>query len=84
MNYIHPFDGSWDHRPYFEYLDGVRHLMGHDIYVFASDTKNHDLTSPNSLHDSWLSRCVIIDDLSRVERPGKRSARRSVVRIEMQ
>lgn len=31
------------------------------IFEFASSPENHDLTSPNSLHDSWLESWNILE-----------------------
>ena len=54
MQYIADSDLGFDHRPYWDYLNSARHLLPPHIFAFASNTENHDLTSPNSLHDSWL------------------------------
>jgi hypothetical protein len=54
MEYIARADYGWDHRPYWKYLESARTQMPQHIFGFASNTENHDLTSPNSLHDSWL------------------------------
>jgi len=55
MKYIVPHSrGGYDHALYWDYLESVREQMPSHIFEFASNTENHDLTSPNSLHDSWL------------------------------
>ena len=55
MRYIQPHArGGYDHTQYWAYLDLVRLQMSPHIFAFANDPENHDLTSPNSLHDSWL------------------------------
>jgi hypothetical protein len=40
--------------PYFQYLDQMKGSMLPHIHEFASNTTHHNLTSPNSLHDSWI------------------------------
>lgn len=72
MKYIR-FDGqsSWDHRPYFAYLEIVRSKMPEPIYRFAADPSNHDLTSPTSLHDAWLEQLTVAE----VPEPGTRQYR---------
>lgn len=54
MKYISNWRGGYDHRPYWEYLQSVEGTMPTHMFEFASNPENHDLTSPNSLHDSWL------------------------------
>jgi hypothetical protein len=38
--------------------------MSKSIYEFASDTNNHDLIHPNSLHDAWLESCNVMEATS--------------------
>ena len=45
-------DRNYD--PYLQYLESVKNVMPHHMFEFASNMENHNLTSPNSLHDSWL------------------------------
>jgi hypothetical protein len=54
MEYIARTDTGWDHQTYWKYLETVQPLMAPHIFAFASNSENHDLTSPSSLHDSWL------------------------------
>ena len=50
--------------------------MDPDIFHFAVNPRNHDLESPESLHDAWLTSCCV------VETPV--ADRASVVNIELQ
>ncbi len=61
MNYIVSDEQGWDHRAYWPYLASVREMMPPHIFAFAADPTNHDLTSPNSLHDAWLESWNIIE-----------------------
>jgi hypothetical protein len=55
MRYIQPHArGGHDHTQYWAYLESARLQISPHIFAFASNPENHDLTSPNSLHDSWL------------------------------
>jgi len=54
MRYIINDSYGWDHGPYWRYLESVRNSMPECIFSFAANPDNHDLTNPNSLHDSWL------------------------------
>jgi hypothetical protein len=54
LKYIAKSKLGWDHTPYWDYLESVKRLMPANMHAFASNSENHDLTSPNSLHDSWL------------------------------
>jgi hypothetical protein len=54
VKYIARGRHGWDHRPYWRYLESVKHLMPAHVFAFAARSENHDLSSPNSLHDSWL------------------------------
>jgi hypothetical protein len=38
------------------------------VFEFASNTENHDLNSPNSLHDSWLESWTIREPTAAVSR----------------
>lgn len=61
MKYISGEFGSWDHRPYWQYLDSVKDLMPAHLFRFAANSENHDLVSLNSLHDSWLDYWNIVE-----------------------
>lgn len=62
MKYIVPDpNGGYDHTSYWQYLDSARTKMPTHIFEFASNTENHDLTSPNSLHDAWLESWSITE-----------------------
>lgn len=54
MKYISDGKRGWDHRPYWQYLESVKGAMPAHMFEFASNDEHHNLTSPNSLHDSWL------------------------------
>lgn len=54
MRYITDTGRGFDHRPYWDYLKSVKDWMPAHAWQFASNSENHDLTSPNSLHDSWF------------------------------
>src|SRR3954466_10398483 len=45
-------DRNYD--PYMQYLESVKGIMPRHMFEFASNIENHNLESPNSLHDSWL------------------------------
>jgi hypothetical protein len=48
-----------DYSPYFKYLEQAKGRMLPHIHAFASNEDHHSLTSPNSLHDSWLEHWKI-------------------------
>lgn len=76
MRYIKFTDQfGWNHDPYWEYLAQIRDQMPDDIFNFASDTENHDLESPNSLHDAWLEWIKIGEE----SHPSNRKLRTIVV-----
>ncbi len=54
MRYIRAEKIGWDHAPYWQYLASVKELMPAHLFAFAACDDNHDLTNPNSLHDSWI------------------------------
>jgi hypothetical protein len=54
LKYISHSRIGWNHRPYWQYLESVKDFMPAHLFEFASNPENHDLKSPNSLHDSWL------------------------------
>jgi hypothetical protein len=54
MKYISQWRSGWDHDPYWLYLESVKHIMPADLFAFAANSENHDLSSLNSLHDAWL------------------------------
>ena len=62
MKYVTFVDGTWDHRPYWRYLNQVAGDMPENLFAFAVNPANHDLKSSNSLHDAWLARCQISED----------------------
>lgn len=55
---------GYDHRPYWRYLAEMTDQMPPHIYKFASSTENHDLTSPQSLHDAWLDYWTVKEVLA--------------------
>lgn len=52
-------DGGWNLQPYFEYLLRVKHRLPPEVFAFAADSRNYDLTSHQSLHDAWLENLSI-------------------------
>jgi len=61
MKYVIPQNGGGDYRPYARYLETVKHIMPADLFAFATNSENFDLTSPNSLHDAWLEEWSITE-----------------------
>ena len=61
MKYVISQGGDGDYRPYLRYLESVKHLMPADIFAFAANSENFDLTSPSSLHDAWLEEWSIAE-----------------------
>ena len=61
MRYILFGPMGWDHRPYWTYLSSVRAKMPPHLYSLAANPENHDLKSPNSLHDAWLERFELVE-----------------------
>jgi hypothetical protein len=76
MKYIRPTQNGWDHAPYWNYLETVRHQMPAHIFYFAANPQHHDLKSENSLHDAWLERWSIS------EKSQSPLARRRVINID--
>jgi len=46
--------------------------MPADLHAFAANSENHDLNSPNSLHDAWLKEWTIAE-IALPHEPKKRS-----------
>lgn len=63
MKYIYDDGCGFDHRPYWNYLESIRNAMPEPIYRFSANTEHHDLTHPNSLHDSWLMSWSVNESL---------------------
>jgi hypothetical protein len=61
MKYVVPWGGGADYDPYMRYLESVKHIMPAELYAFAANIENYDLTSPNSLHDAWLKEWTIAE-----------------------
>jgi hypothetical protein len=61
MKYVVTGNRGWDHSAYWTYLASVKDVMAQHMFGFASDPANHNLDSPNSLHDAWLERWNIIE-----------------------
>ena len=59
MIYISEDEQGWQLDSYFEYLASVRAQMPPAAYSFASDRRNYDLSSHQSLHDAWLEYLAI-------------------------
>jgi hypothetical protein len=64
-----------DWNPYWRYLASMKGIMPDHLFEFASNEENHNLTSPNSLHDSWLEYWRI----SELSKHGDRRVRRSQI-----
>lgn len=64
--------GGWDFAAYFDYIENCRGSLSAAVYSFASDIRNFDLASHQSLHDAWLEWLVIKELAS-----GSRSETRS-------
>jgi len=73
VKYISDSKRGWDHCPYWEYLESVKGVMPVHLFEFASNPENHDLTSPNSLHDSWLEYWRIAEIAKEDRHSGRRS-----------
>ena len=43
-----------DFTSYLSYVESIQDRLPPHIYVFASDPRHFDLSSPSSLHDAWL------------------------------
>jgi hypothetical protein len=72
MKYVIPQGGGGDYRPYLRYLESVKHLMPAHLFAFAANTKNYDLSSPNSLHDALLEEWNIAEVALPNEKRSKR------------
>lgn len=64
---------DFDFSVYLQYLQEHRDYFPPDVYAFAIDTQNYDLTSHQSLHDAWLERFCIAEVAS-----GERSEIRAI------
>ena len=68
MKHIEVSAEGWDHRPYWRYLDTVKHEMPPHLFAFASGQENHNLSSRNSLHDAWLEHLAIEESVGDAQR----------------
>lgn len=57
-----------DFKKYLEYLETNKKNLPVDIYEFAKDENRHNLSSPHSLHDAWISSITIKENRNK-ERP---------------
>ena len=53
--------GPIEYGRYAEYLTTIRERLPANVYEFASNPANFDLTSHSSLHDAWLESFSIIE-----------------------
>ena len=53
---------------YFQYLEKNKAEFPKHIYEFAIDEERHNLRSPHSLHDAWISS-ILIKEVRNKERP---------------
>ena len=53
--------GGWDLKRYFQYLAEVEKQLPLEVFAFASDPRNYDIESHQSLHDAWLE-CLSITE----------------------
>ena len=51
--------GGWELSGYFNYLNSNREAMPTEVFEFALDQRNYDLTSHQSLHDAWLEWILV-------------------------
>lgn len=65
--------GGWDLAGYFQYIATCRDSLPATVHSFASDVRNFDLLSHQSLHDAWLEWFLIKELAS-----GPRSDLRSI------
>jgi len=77
MQYIAWSGGGWDHLPYWDYLKSAKDRMPAHLFEFAANPQNHDLTHPNSLHDSWLDHWTV------KEEPRGTESRNRTVKVEL-
>lgn len=56
--------GGWSLDNYFIYLEGVKEKFPVEVFEFAADSRNYDLTSHQSLHDAWLESLKISEPAS--------------------
>ena len=62
MRYIlDELGGPIEYDRYFEYLESIQTQLPANVYRFASDPTNFDLTSHWSLHDAWLEYFKILE-----------------------
>src|SRR5690348_9072237 len=74
-------EGPWgDYGPYFTYLERetTRRAMPANLYAFATDKQNYNLTGANSLHDSWLISWNVGEVEVRLGESGRRGNRRPI------
>ncbi len=64
---------NFDFSAYLQYLEEHRVHFPADVYAFAINLQNYDLTSHQSLHDAWLERFCITEPAS-----GERSENRAI------
>lgn len=48
---------------YFKYIDSVKSDLSDELYEFSSNVNRYDLSSPESLHDSWLRSLQVQDTI---------------------
>ncbi len=79
MKYLDPNENKISNvKNYFEYIDSIKENLPNSVYDFASNSDHYNLTSHDSLHDSWLNFIKIREEAS-----GERSEeRKTVVEIE--
>jgi hypothetical protein len=56
--------GGWDLGNYFLHLNNAKEKLPAEVFSFASDTRNYDLESHQSLHDAWLENLKITEPAS--------------------
>lgn len=82
MKYVGKTPEGWwgDYGPYFTHLEreSTRRAMPANPYAFATDKQNYNLTSANSLHDSWLISWSVREVEVRVRESGRRDNRRPI------
>ena len=55
-------------KKYLEYLETIKENLSINIYEFAKDENRHNLSSPHSLRDAWISSITIKENRNK-ERP---------------
>ncbi|MES9993755.1 MAG: hypothetical protein ABW098_17535 [Candidatus Thiodiazotropha sp.] len=53
---------------YIEYMEKYRGSFPLEVYEFAVDVNRHNLDSPHSLHDSWMTS-ITIKENRKIQRP---------------